>query len=165
MGYELSNRGQIKIKMANYSLTPVGFNFPKNYDFTSRQDTYDRNGWTQNNLISTPETGSTWNFTTASMGTPSLSSPSISVNAKRFPKVILKMKAINGLTPNSKIVLSWNGTSGTGSQAIPITSINTEEYLFEMTTNANWSGKITNLRFDFVGMNQANLAFEGLQFD
>jgi len=175
MGFEISNLAKIGIKIENYSLNAVGYNFPKKYNFSSSTDQFDRKGWMQNSSFVSLAAGNsnTWDFRVDNDtgGNPKISSPPLSLNSQRFSKVKVNMGA-NTLPPASaRVELVWDykqGDSfyGTGSQSLKISNKALADYVFDMTNHRDWRYEITNVRLEFVGFKKNSIISLGsLQFE
>ncbi len=114
--------------------------------------------WTGWNDISSHTVSSGVLNLTFSGGDPYLYSPTISVSATTYKSVRVRMKN-NGSGTEAR--LYWNNGSGineTYAQNVSVISSDGDytDYVWVLTNNANWSGTITQLRFDPIHTGAAN---------
>ena len=155
MGWEVPGLSCVTMQVNNFGLEAYGLYWPQSYEFNVNGD---MNGWSFTNLTDygTPgPTNGTWIFT-ASLDDPQLIGPAIRIDADTFTAV--KVKVANAGNPAAASVaqLYWkcNGASSfteTCSQKVNIgNGGGWVEYTFDMTSNTNWCGEITQLRLDPV---------------
>lgn len=159
LSWEVSGLSKVSIQARNYSLKAVGPAFPPACEFNSAGN---KEEWTSYNITDNNTGGGTWNLVTLNTtgNDPQLVSPAMKMDANEFKQVKIRMmnnhNDVPGTNWGTRATLFWKHDadttfSGARSKQITISNDGTyAEYTFDMTGNADWSGEITQLRFDPV---------------
>lgn len=152
IGYELTGLNISTLEFRNMSLRVFDDKHPEQFEFNTDGQ---RLGWVPNKSMtefSKGPKGGTWGFYVGK-NDPQLTSPRLNISSKDIKKVIIGM-ANDGNT-DAIFQLFWAIDGGDFSKEQSVFQVvapngGWQEYVFDLSQNPRWAGRITKLRIDPV---------------